>query len=40
MSATHWYLLGCACGAGAALVVVAFCAMAVWPDLKLMRRHG
>jgi hypothetical protein len=40
MSATDWYLLGCASGAGITLAVCAFGAMAVWPDLKLMRTRG
>lgn len=39
MSATGWYLLGCATGAFCMLVVCAFTAMTVWPDLKLMRRR-
>jgi len=34
MTATHWYLLGCACGAGAMLVVVIFTVIALLPDLR------
>jgi hypothetical protein len=34
MSATHWYLLGCASGAGLMLIMCVFAAVAVWPDLK------
>lgn len=34
MSATGWYLLGCATGAGAMLVACLFALVAIWPDLK------
>lgn len=40
MDATDWYLLGCASGAGFALVCCAFVAVAVWPDLKRLRTRG
>jgi len=38
MSATHWYLLGCASGALAMLIVGAFALVSVWPDLKVRYR--
>lgn len=34
MSATGWYLLGCASGALFATVICVFALAAVWPDLK------
>lgn len=34
MTATHWYLLGCASGSLATLIVVVFAVIAVLPDLK------
>lgn len=40
MTATHWYLLGCASGALSMLIVCLFAAVAVWPDLKQMRYRG
>lgn len=36
MNATDWYLLGLASGAFAAVVVMAFVLMAIFPDLLPM----
>lgn len=40
MTATDWYLLGCASGAGFALLCGVFVVVAIWPDLKRMRTRG
>lgn len=40
MTATDWYLLGFASGAGFALLCCAFILAAVWPDIKRMRTRG
>lgn len=39
MTAVHWYLLGCASGAGLTLLMVVFAIAAIWPDLKRLRRR-
>lgn len=40
MSLNDKYMLCAAAGFAAGLVVAAFAAMAIWPDLRVMRTRG